>query len=152
MLFRPLRRSEKQMSGADAVALLVRGREGILGTLGDGGYPYTVVVNYVYFQDKIYFHCAKEGHKIDNIRRDEKVSFSVYDHVEIVGDQLNTHYQSVLVFGKAKVLPATKEILLALIQKYSDMPLDRAIRAIENEIMDTAIVVIDIEHLSGKTG
>ncbi len=136
----------------ESVALLNRGREGILGTLGDHGYPYTVVVNYVYFQDKIYFHCAKEGHKIDNINNYNKVSFSVYDKVEIVGEQLNTHYQSILVFGKAKVIPATLEILLAIIHKYSDLELDKATKYIEKEIMDTAIVEIEIEYLSGKKG
>jgi len=151
-MFRPLRRIDKQMPYEESVALLNRGREGILGTLGDHGYPYTVVVNYVYFQDKIYFHCAKEGHKIDNINNYNKVSFSVYDKVEIVGEQLNTHYQSILVFGKAKVIPATLEILLAIIHKYSDLELDKATKYIEKEIMDTAIVEIEIEYLSGKKG
>lgn len=151
-MFRPLRRIEKQMTNEESIALLKRGKEGVLGTLGDHGYPYTVVVNYIYFQEKIYFHCAKEGHKIDNINQYNKISFTVYDMVEIVGKELNTHYQSILIFGLAKVVIATKEILLALVQKYSDMNVNVASKMIEKEMMDTAIVEIDIQHLSGKKG
>ncbi len=151
-MFRPLRRIDKQMTSEDSIALLKRGREGILGTIGDQGYPYTVVVNYVYFQGKIYFHCAREGHKIDNINKYDKVSFSVYDHVEVVGEQLNTHYQSVLVFGKATVISPTAEILMALIRKYVDMDIEKATEYIKREISETAVVEIEIEHMTGKKG
>lgn len=151
-MFRPLRRVDKQMSNEESISLLNRGREGILGTLGDEGYPYTVIVNYVFDQNKIYFHCAKEGHKIDSISNHEKVSFTVFDNVEVVAEQLNTHYQSVIVFGKAKVMQANLEILLKLIQKYSNMDVSKATRFIEKEIMDTAIVEIEIEYMSGKKG
>ena len=140
------------MTSEDSIALLKRGREGILGTIGDQGYPYTVVVNYVYFQGKIYFHCAREGHKIDNINKYDKVSFSVYDHVEVVGEQLNTHYQSVLVFGKATVISPTAEILMALIRKYVDMDIEKATEYIKREISETAVVEIEIEHMTGKKG
>ncbi len=151
-MFRPLRRTDKQMTREESIALLERGSEGTLGTIGDGGYPYTVVVNYVYHQGKIYFHCAREGHKIDAIKNDGRVSFSVYDHVEVVGHQLNTHYQSILVFGKASVILPTTEILLALIRKYVDMDIAKATDYIEKEIGDTAVVEIEIEHLCGKKG
>ncbi len=151
-MFRPMRRIDKQMSYEESIELLERGREGILGTLGDDGYPYTVVLNYVYFQNKIYFHCAKEGHKIDNITYNEKVSFTVYDHVKIVAEQLNTLYESITIFGKAKVVSATKEVLLALINKYAQMDLEKATSYIEREIMATAIVEISIENLTGKRG
>ena len=36
---------------------------------GTGGYPYTVPLSYVYDGEKIFFHCAKTGHKLDAIRR-----------------------------------------------------------------------------------
>ncbi|MBN2300567.1 MAG: pyridoxamine 5'-phosphate oxidase family protein, partial [Acholeplasmataceae bacterium] len=77
-------------------------------------------------------------------------SFTVYDHVEVFAQKLTTKYQSVLVFGRAKVIPATQEILLALIKKYVNMDIEKATKLIENEIMDTAIIEIEIDHLSGK--
>lgn len=149
-VFREMRRKDKAMSIEDSIQLLIRGQEGVLGTLSSDGYPYTVAVNYVYVQGKIYFHSAKEGHKIDNINGHEKVSFTVYDHVKVVGKKLTTNYESVLVFGTAKVVKASQEILLALINKYVEMSTDMALKVIDKEISDTAIVEISIAHLSGK--
>lgn len=151
-MFRAMRRRDKQLSQEDTLALLHRGQEGILGTLGEDGYPYTVVVNYVYYKDKIYLHCAKSGHKLDNIQYHDKVSFTVYDHVEVLGEELNTLYQSLTLFGRAKVVETTEEVLLALIQKYSKLPLPLAKDMIKKEIDITAIVEIEIEHITGKAG
>lgn len=147
-----MRRANKQMSEREALALLIRGQEGVLATIGDFGYPYNVVVNYVYLNNKIYFHCAQVGHKIDSIKSNEKVSFLVYDQVEVIGEELNTKYQSVHVFGKAKVLDATHDVLLDLIKKYSNIDLIRANQMIEKEIDITSIVEIEIEHITGKVG
>lgn len=151
-MFRAMRRRDKQLSQEDTLALLHRGQEGILGTLGEDGYPYTVVVNYVYYKDKIYFHCAKSGHKLDNIQYHDKVSFTVYDQVEVLGEELNTLYQSLTLFGRAKVVETTEEVLLALIQKYSHLPLPLAKDMIAKEMDITAIVEIEIEHITGKAG
>lgn len=151
-MFRKMRRSDKEMSREMTLDLLVRGEDGVLGTISDNGYPYTVVVNYIYLNDKIYFHCAKTGHKIDNIKNNNKVSFTVYDNVEVVGEELTTKYQSLVVFGRAKVIDATKEVLLALINKYAEIDENKALKMIDKEIGITSIVEIEIDHLTGKIG
>ncbi|MDT8336350.1 MAG: pyridoxamine 5'-phosphate oxidase family protein [Candidatus Izemoplasmatales bacterium] len=151
-MFREMRRKDKLMTDLDTLALLSKGQEGVLGTIGDNGYPYTVVVNYVYYHDKIYFHCAKEGYKLNNIKKNPKVSFSVYDNVEVIGKELNTKYQSLVLFGKAKVIDTTEQILMELIKKYSDLPNEIAKEMIAKEINITAVVEIEIEHITGKAG
>jgi len=147
-----MRRSEKEMSKEMTLALLSRGQEGVLGTIGDNGYPYTVVVNYVYLNDKIYFHSAKTGQKIDNIKYNNKVSFSVFDNVEVIGEELTTHYQSLVVFGKAKVIETRKDVLLALVNKYANLDQEKVLKMIDKEINVTAIVEIEIDHITGKIG
>jgi nitroimidazol reductase NimA-like FMN-containing flavoprotein (pyridoxamine 5'-phosphate oxidase superfamily) len=151
-MFRKMRRSEKEMSKEMTLALLSRGQEGVLGTIGDNGYPYTVVVNYVYLNDKIYFHSAKTGQKIDNIKYNNKVSFSVFDNVEVIGEELTTHYQSLVVFGKAKVIETRKDVLLALVNKYANLDQEKVLKMIDKEINVTAIVEIEIDHITGKIG
>ena len=66
--FRPMRRFKQQMTNEECIALLRKAPRGVLAVLGDGGYPYTVPLDFVYDDGKIYFHCAKEGHKLDAIR------------------------------------------------------------------------------------
>jgi nitroimidazol reductase NimA-like FMN-containing flavoprotein (pyridoxamine 5'-phosphate oxidase superfamily) len=151
-MFKEMRRKDKLMTNLDTLALLSRGQEGVLGTIGDNGYPYTVIVNYVYYQGKLYFHCAKEGYKLDNIKKNPKVSFSVYDNVEVIGKELNTKYQSLVLFGKANVIDTTEEILMELIKKYSDLPDEIAKKMIAREINITTVVEIKIEHITGKVG
>lgn len=61
-LFREMRRIKQQLSKEDCEDILLRGKTGVLAVLGDGGYPYTVPINYYYTDGKIYLHCAKTGH------------------------------------------------------------------------------------------
>ncbi|MDY0010905.1 MAG: pyridoxamine 5'-phosphate oxidase family protein [Candidatus Izemoplasmatales bacterium] len=152
MTFRPMRRNDKLMSETETLSLLKNSQEGVLGTISENGYPYTVVVNYVYHNDKIYFHSAKTGHKIDNINFSDKVSFTVYTDVKVLGEELNTLYKSLTLFGKAKVVEATEEVLWELIKKYSKLSEDKAKQMIAKEIDITAVIEIEIEHLTGKYG
>lgn len=149
-MFRQMRRLDMKMSDKDINELLVRGKEGIISTINDNGYPYAIAVNYVYFNDKIYFHCAKQGQKLDNIKTNEKVSFFIYDNVEVLGEKLNTLYQSLVIYGRAKVLDAGDEILKSLVNKYADIPQEKLNRMIEKEINQTAMVEIKIDYISGK--
>lgn len=152
MTFRPMRRNDKLMRETETLSLLKNSQEGVLGTISENGYPYTVVVNYVYHNDKIYFHSAKTGHKIDNINFSDKVSFTVYTDVKVLGEELNTLYKSLTLFGKAKVVEATEEVLWELIKKYSKLSEKKAKQMIAKEIDITAVIEIEIEHLTGKYG
>ena len=138
------------MNDIDALKLLGNCKEGTLGTISENGYPYTVVVNYVFYNGKIYFHSAKEGHKIDNIIKNNKVSFSVFGNVEIVEAEFTTKYQSVTLFGKAKILPGNSEILKELIKKYSGNFVQKGNKYVEESYATTILVEIEIEHLTGK--
>ncbi|QWC00165.1 pyridoxamine 5'-phosphate oxidase family protein [Mycoplasmatota bacterium] len=151
-MFKKMRRMDKALSKKETLELLDKAGVGILGTMSDNGYPYTIALNYVYYQNKVYFHCAKEGHKINNIKAYEKVSFTVCEDVEIVGQELNTKYKSLILFGKAKVIKPSHEILWELIKKYSTIDFEQANKMIDKEINDTAIVEITIDHITGKRG
>ena len=78
-MFREMRRKKQLMSIEDAKAVLERGKSGVLAVAGDDDYPYAVPVSYIYYDSKIFFHCAKSGHKLDAIERQSKVSFCVID-------------------------------------------------------------------------
>ena len=73
-MFRAMRRAKQQLSEEECDRILTGASSGVLCVSGDGGYPYGVPISYAYDKAKkaIYFHCAKEGHKIDAIRRNDK--------------------------------------------------------------------------------
>lgn len=89
-MFREMRRSKQQLPREVAVEILERNTSGVLALSGDEGYPYAVPMSYVYAEGKIYFHSAKNGHKIDAIQRNEKASFCVIDQDQIIPEKYTT--------------------------------------------------------------
>ncbi len=153
-MFRPMRRSRQELSVAETKKILSDHSTGTLALLGDEGYPYSLPINY-YFDgnDKIYFHCAKQGHKLDAVKRNEKVSMSVIARDEIYQEKFTTLYVSAVVFGKAKILENQNEINLYCTRLAEKLCPDN-IKNIPAEINSSAsaftIVEITIEHMTGK--
>lgn len=152
-MFREMRRSRQQLSRGESRAVLERGSAGVLAVLGDGGYPYAVPLSYVYSGGKIYFHCAKEGHKIDALRGCSKVSFCVVDQDQIVPEEYTTYFRSVIAFGQARILEKDaekKEAALLLAEKYCPQQREGWENAIAKSWASLCIVEITIEHMTGK--
>ena len=103
-MFREMRRKKQQLTQEETMVILREGTSGVLSLTGDEGYPYGVPLSYVYDGDKLYFHCAKEGHKIDAIRKNPKASFCVIAQDEIVPEKYTTCYRSVIAFGSVRIL------------------------------------------------
>lgn len=61
-MFREMRRMKQLLPMEETEAVMHRCSNGVLACMGDGGYPYAVPLNYVYYDGKIYFHSAKAGH------------------------------------------------------------------------------------------
>jgi nitroimidazol reductase NimA-like FMN-containing flavoprotein (pyridoxamine 5'-phosphate oxidase superfamily) len=86
---------------------------GYLGLSADGQ-PYVVPLNYAYAEGKILFHCALTGKKLDNIRANPRVCFSVGRQTgrvrEHAGqDPCNVDSDSVVCYGRARVVESVEE-------------------------------------------
>lgn len=151
-MFREMRRKKQQLSENECIQILQNGKTAVLGVIGDDDYPYTVPINYVYADGKIYFHGAKVGHKIDAITKNPKVSLCVIDKDDIVSAELTTYFKSVILFGKAKILQSDEEIFHAAevfgLKYNSDK--DAVDKEIHREWKALSCIEIEIEHLSGK--
>jgi len=149
-MFPKMRRINSLMNEEDTLKLLKKCDEGVLGTIGTNGYPHTIPVNHIVYNDKLYIHGAKEGFKLNNIKANPKVSFTVYDNVAINQEEFRTDYQSVICYGKAKIISGDKEILMELIKKYSYNFIDEGKTFIDDGIETTHLIEITIEHITGK--
>lgn len=152
-MFRELRRSKQVLSQEDSIAVLERATSGVLAVAGDDDYPYAVPLSYVYADGKIFFHCAKTGHKLDAIARNSKVSFCVIDEDKIVPEEYTTYFRSVIAFGKARILEEEAEkrsALEKLAAKYSPQQQEGRAKEINDQIGHVCMVEISIDHLSGK--
>ena len=153
-MFRPMRRTSRAIPEQAAKQLLQQSRRGVLAVNGDDGYPFAIPVNYFYdpAQEKIYFHGAKAGQKVDALQRSDKVCFTVYGNEHLEPGDWAPYVQSTVVFGRCRLIadPAfTEEKVRELAMKYYpskeevEAEIAKAIRAVQ-------LYEITIEHLTGK--
>ncbi len=155
-MFREMRRKKQALPPEECAAVLRRGTSGVLALDGDCGYPYAVPISYVYDGEKLYFHSARTGHKLDAIRHNPKASFCVIDQDQVVPEEYTTYFRSVVVFGRMRVLEdeqEKREAIEKLAIKYApkDSPENRR-RAIDREWEPLCMLEMTVEHLSGKEG
>lgn len=152
-MFREMRRFKQKLSKEECIDVLKRNTSGVLAVLGDEDYPYSVPLSYVYVGDKIYFHSAKTGHKLDAIEKNSKVSFCIIDKDTIVPAEYTTYFRSVIAFGKARILSEPSEIFEALevlAEKYSPDQVEGRKQEINQQISRVCMIELNIEHLAGK--
>ena len=101
-MFRPMRRASRAIPEEAAKHLLQQSRRGVLAVNGDNGYPFAIPINYYYDQehDKIYFHGAKSGQKVDALKQNDKVCFTVYGNEHFEPGDWAPYVQSTVVFGR----------------------------------------------------
>ena len=153
-MFREMRRKKQALSEKDCAAVLNRGTSGVLALLGEEGYPYAVPLSYVYDGEKLYFHSAKSGHKLDAVRSNPKASFCVIDQDQIIPEEYTTYFRSVIAFGTVGIVEEEEEKRSAiekLALKYA--PEDTAENrrnAIDREWAPLCMLEMTVDHLSGK--
>lgn len=153
-MFRPMRRIKQQLSAEACRTVLEKRSAGVLAVHGDDGYPYAVPLSYVLHDDKILFHSAKSGHKLDGIKNNSKVSFCVIDQDDVVPEAYTTYYRSVIVFGNARILEQEAEIkeaierLAAKYHPYDSKEHQNAM--IEQGYAALCMVEVSISHMTGK--
>ena len=155
-MFREMRRKRQALTQAQCQAILEQGSCGVLALSGDDGYPYAVPLSYLYHQGKLYFHCAKSGHKLDALRREPKASFCVVAQDQVAPLEYTTLYRSVIVFGRLRELEDDGEkraAIEALALKYApqDTPAHRE-EAIQRDWGPLCVLELTPEHVSGKQG
>lgn len=153
-MFREMRRKRQMLSEDDCKIILREGTSGVLALSGDDGYPYAVPLSYVYDGEKIFFHCAKSGHKLDAVRRNPKASFCVIGQDKVVPEEYTTYYRSVIAFGTVRILEDDREkydSVQEIALKYAPLDTEEQRRAaIEREWSSLCMLEMTIEHLTGK--
>ena len=153
-MFRPMRRFKQQITDAECKEILKNEKRGVLSLLGDNGYPYGLPLSHFYSEDdnKIYFHGAKEGHKIDAIKNYDKASFCVYDSGYRKEGEWALNINSVIVFGKIRLVTdpeLTREICTKLVQKFTDDQ-EYLEKELKNALPRVQCLELEIEHMTGK--
>ena len=153
-MFRPMRRKQKQITEGETKQLLRTERRGVLAVNGDDGYPYAIPVNYIYDEEweKIYFHGAKAGHKVDALKKNDKVCFTVYGNERLEEGDWAPYLQSAVIFGRCH-LPEDADLTDAKVREVARKyyPDEEEIqKEMEKSGKAVQLYEITIEHMSGK--
>jgi hypothetical protein len=149
---REMRRHDKRMDEARVLEILEQADYGTMAVFGDEEYPYAVPVNFVYYEKAIYIHCANDGHKLDAIKKHQKVGFTIVMNDKIIPEELSTKFESVVIFGKANIVKNEDRVrtLYALGMKYAYEHQEIVESGIAKELPLTTMIKIEIDHMTGK--
>ena len=147
-----MRREDRRVSEQEAVAILAQGAWGVLSTYSKAQGPYGVPLSYCYFNGRLYFHCAPEGRKLDDIREDERVSFCVVGRTQTLPEKFSMSYESVIVSGVASECTGDEKLnaLDELIRKYSPDHLEAGFAYARKSGEKTKVYKIAIHDICGK--
>jgi len=147
-----MRRYKQQVTDGEALEILQSAKRGVLAVMGDEGYPYTIPLDFVYDDGKIYFHSAKTGHKIDAIRNYDKASFCVLNDGYKELGQWWYHITSIICFGRICLVEdesIAMEKLRRIGKKYFPSEVDLEEEMAKNA-KNAAVIELTIEHMTGK--
>ncbi len=150
-----MRRKDKAIESREELARILRQGSVCWLSMVDEGKPYVVPVSYGYAENRLFIHSAPEGRKIDIIRKDPQVCFSVVTGYEMVRAEKacswSAGFRSVTGFGKAAILTGRmekEEGLALLMAHYTDKKFDFSGSGLENLV----IIKVEIEEMEGKRG
>lgn len=108
-----MRRSDREVTDFDGIMAIIKACDVIrLAMVDEKGQPYIVPLNFGWdIEDgrlTLYFHCAKEGRKLDILRQNPKVCFEMdTDHRLTVAEKpcgYSFGYKSVIGWGEVELL------------------------------------------------
>lgn len=148
-----MRRKDREMPAAFALEVADRCTYATLATVGGDGLPYCVPLSIVRNGDRIYFHCAKEGKKTDNLRVQPHVCISCVAWVHPLQNEFSVEYESAILTGTAReVMDETAKLtaLRQLCERHAPEHMAAFEREAFPDVPRTAVWEIQIESVTGK--
>jgi uncharacterized protein len=149
-----MRRKDKEITEQQEIEKILNDAEVIRIAMVDEGEPYLVALNHAYVDGCIYVHSAKDGRKIDILRKNNKVAFQADTDVKIIlkdeASECTTRYLSVFGTGKAVFVDNKEEktkALDALMVKHTGKG---GFEYPEKVFERTLVIKVEIESMTGK--
>lgn len=123
----------------------------------DNNIPYIVPMNFGYqYDDKmiLYFHCAKEGKKIDMIKKNNIVCFEMdCSHDPVTSDiacDSTMEYESIIGNGVIDIIYPVKEKITALNYIMKNYSIKKEFLFNDKKVRSTTILKLSVTDYSGK--
>jgi hypothetical protein len=149
-----MRRKEREITDSGEIESIIHKASLCRLAMADGERPYVVPLSFGYRDNTLYFHSAREGKKLDILRKNDKVCFEIDVDQELVSGESpckwSMKYRSVIGFGRASLVddPESKEKALDVIMEHygAERPFEYHEKGFEKAI----IIKVDIKSMTGK--
>jgi len=147
-----MRRQDREITQPEAIELLQKGEYGVLSMCTPANEGYGVPLNYAWYLNNIYFHCAREGSKLENLKENNKVSFCVVGNTELLPSSFGTLYESIIAQGSTSEVEGTekREALQQLIEKYSSDYVPEGNEYIDKMYNSVMVLKLTVKSITGK--
>jgi nitroimidazol reductase NimA-like FMN-containing flavoprotein (pyridoxamine 5'-phosphate oxidase superfamily) len=152
MNYPSMRRQDRKLQKNEAIKIIESSEYGVL-SLCSNDTPYGVPLNPVLYKDTLYFHCAKQGFKIDIINDNPYGHFVFVSKYKVLKEKFTTLYDSAMVHGSLRYVDDPDERMLAyklLLNRYVDnTEFDK--KHVEKCDKSTTLIAMDINDMSAKS-
>jgi len=148
-----MRRKDRERDSAFAYEILRDCEYATLATINADGTPYCIPISPVLIGDVMYFHCALEGQKLDNIKVNNKVCISCVRHTKLLPEIFGTEFESTVAKGICEIVLDDAEKTKALRElslKYASENADAIDDEIAGALHKTGVCKVIIEEITGK--
>lgn len=149
----PLRRKDRLRTQEEARTIMESCDFAVLSTADSENMPYGVPVSVVLEENRLYFHCAKAGRKLENIQQNPHVCVTFAKVRLVDGENFTTRYESVIAEGTASFIEEETEkrhALQLLCRRYTQHGDEEIDAYIQRYFAQTGVVRIDVESISAK--
>jgi len=154
-----MRRKDKEIINIDEkLEIITKCKVCRLG-LSENNYPYIVPLNYGFSYDDgkltLYFHCAKEGKKIDIIKKNNNVCFEIDCDTKLIEGKTPCDYgygfKSIIGFGKIIILDTKDEKINGLNYLMKQQTgKDKKYDFNEDELKNVLVFKMQVNEFTGK--
>jgi uncharacterized protein len=148
-----MRRKDKEITGKKEIRSIIEKAQVCRLAMTQGAKPYLVPLCFGITGNTLYFHCAREGKKLNIIKKNPHVCFEFETGVELVPSEIackiGMKFQSVIGFGRARIVEDKKEKLkglCAIVRHYSKARCEFPPELLEK----TLIFRVEINKMTGK--
>ncbi len=148
-----MRRKKQEITDKKEIEAIIRRSLVCRLALADEGIPYIVPLCFGYQDNTLYFHSAREGKKLDILKKNNKVcfEFDIDTEIQQTKDVCNwgIQYKSVIGFGKASFIedPETKKKALDILMgQYAE----GTFQFPDATVKKAAVIKVAITSMTGK--
>jgi uncharacterized protein len=152
-----MRRQDRQLSESGEIEKIIAKADVCRIALADNNDPYIVTMNFGYSGGEngcFYFHCAKEGRKLEMIRKNSHVCFELDTDHELYSGEMGCDwgmkFSSVVGYGNISIVEERELRISALDCILSHYSQKKAFSYDERVLENTTILRLDIKEMTGK--